>query len=137
MTAQINGTYGFVYSGANGIGIGAFRVQDGQVIGHDYAGGSYSGTATPQADDSIDLDLRMHVPADTELAQGTAAQEIPYQRDIKHRFPPEFGKGEPVRVSIPPGEIILMVRRVADAFEGAATDGFSIQIAAQLSRASS
>jgi hypothetical protein len=128
----INGVYGFVYSGANGLGIGVFRVHDTQVIGHDYAGVVYRGAATPQADGSIDLDLRMQVPAGVELVQGTSGQEIPYQRQIKHRCPPAFGDGEPMRISGSPGEIIVMIKRVPDEFEGAATGGFTMQTAAKL-----
>ena len=81
---QIDGTYGFVYCGVNGIGIGALVVEGGKVQGHDYAGGSYTGTAASLLN-GIDVDLKMVVPAGGELVQGTAAQEIPYERQIKHR----------------------------------------------------
>jgi hypothetical protein len=131
---QIDGIYGFVYSGANGLGIGVFRLKDGQIVGHDYARGSYNGAATANADGSIDLELTMQVPAGGELVQGTAAQDIPYQRQIKHRFPPGFGDGEPVRVQMPPGEIIVMVKRIPDGFEEAATNGFTIQTAVGLAQ---
>lgn len=129
---QIDGTYGFVYSGANGIGMGVFVVKEGRVVGRDL-GLSYDGTATAHEDGSIELDVTMHVRAGAELVQGTAAQDVPYQRQIKHRFPPGFGDGEPERVKSPPGEIILMVKRIPDEFEEAAISGFTLQIAARLS----
>jgi len=131
---QIDGIYAFVYSVANGLGLGVFAVRNGQVQGRDYAQASYRGTAAVQSDGSIELDLHMTVPPGVELVQGTSPQEIPYQRQIKHRFPAGFGDGEPVRISSPPGEVIVMVKRVSDELEEAATDGFTIQIAQRLTQ---
>jgi hypothetical protein len=37
----IDGTYGFVYCGAEDIGIGAFTVTGSSVTGRDFAGGTY------------------------------------------------------------------------------------------------
>ena len=48
----IDGTYGFVYCGAIGMGFGVFTVAEGQVKGRDYAGGKYSGTAKEGPDGS-------------------------------------------------------------------------------------
>lgn len=128
---QIDGTYAFVYSGADGMGFGVFTVKGGQVQGCDFVGAKYNGTAMVQPDGSIEGDIVMQVPAGVTLVQGTAAQDLPYQRRIKHRFPAQFGDGEPVRVDTPPGQVIMMVKRVLDDFAPAATKGFHIQIPSQ------
>jgi hypothetical protein len=43
-----NGTYGVVYCGADGLGVGVFNVKDGVIVGADYAGGRYHGTPRPK-----------------------------------------------------------------------------------------
>jgi hypothetical protein len=130
---DINGVYGFVYCGANGIGMGAFVVKDGHVVGHDLGGGKYAGFATVNGDGTIDLDITMRVAPGTELVQGTSAQELPYERPMKHCCPPGFGDGEPMRIQAQPGEVIVMVKRIPDDFEDAARNGVTM-VAGSLSR---
>jgi hypothetical protein len=42
---MIDGTYGFVYSGVNGLGVGIFTVLGERFEGVDFVGGRYTGTA--------------------------------------------------------------------------------------------
>ena len=41
----IDGTYGFVYCGSTGLGVGVFCVRGDRFEGLDYAGGRYEGIA--------------------------------------------------------------------------------------------
>ncbi len=49
-----DGTYGFVYCGWNGLGIGVFTVRAGIVTGSDSGQVTYQGKATEQPDGRID-----------------------------------------------------------------------------------
>jgi hypothetical protein len=73
----IDGTYGFVYCGVNGLGLGVFTVADGVFRGRDYGGGTYEGSAREIADGTIDLALSFEVRPGMFLVQGTAAQDAP------------------------------------------------------------
>jgi hypothetical protein len=106
----IEGTYGFVYCGAEDIGIGAFSITGNSVTGRDFAGGSYAGTATENADGTIELKLSFNVPAGVGLVQGTAPQELPYTKTIEGTYPPLFGDGKPVEASMPP--VTVMVKKL-------------------------
>lgn len=107
----INGTYGFVYCGAEDIGIGVFTVSEGGIVrGRDYGGGTYTGTAIENSDGSIALKLAFNVPAGMGLVQGTAPQELPYTKTIEGIYPPLFGDGKPVDASMPP--VKVMVKRM-------------------------
>jgi hypothetical protein len=106
----IDGTYGFVYCGAEDIGIGAFTVKEGNVTGRDFGGGVYHGTAIENLDGTIYLRLSFDVPAGVILVQGTAAQDIPYTKIIEGTYPALFGDGTPVDASNPP--VKVMVKRL-------------------------
>jgi hypothetical protein len=126
---SISGTYGFVYSGAVGLGLGALYVEsDGRVIGHDWGGVRYEGEATVLPNARIRLRLKQSVPSGIRLVEGTSAQELPFAREITHEFPPEFGGGKPETVTTPLGTVYVMVQRVTDDYAGAAQRGFVIQI---------
>jgi len=104
---SIDGTYGFVYCGAEDLGIGVFTVTDSSVTGRDFGGGSYVGTATENADGTIDLKLSFNVPAGVGLVQGTAPQELPYTKTVEGKYPALFGDGELVEVSMPPVKVMV------------------------------
>jgi hypothetical protein len=116
MPMAVDGTYGFVYCGTQGLGIGIFRVRQGGVEGLDYVGGRYSGTAIEVAGGSIHLRITMEVRPGTILVQGTAPQDLPHTREIDHVFPPVFGDGKPIEVNAPPGMVTVMIRRIPDDF---------------------
>jgi len=46
---SIDGTYAFVYSGVNGLGVGIFTVAAEKFEGVDFVGGRYTGTYPAQA----------------------------------------------------------------------------------------
>jgi hypothetical protein len=131
----IDGTYGFVYCGVNGLGVGVFTVTNQRFEGSDYGGIRYSGTAKENPDGTIALEIKFDVPAGAELVQGTAAQDVPHGRQIKAILPPNFGDGRPQEIPSPPGAVTVMVKRVPDAFAPAAMAGFTLEIAKGLATA--
>jgi|SRR3954470_21510895 hypothetical protein len=112
----IDGTYGFVYCGANGLGLGVFKIEAGRFAGADTGGVLYGGKAQEGGDGSIYLDLNLAVPSGTPLPQGTAAQEVPHARHIQATLPPAFGDGVPQEIAAQPGSITVMIKRIRDDF---------------------
>jgi hypothetical protein len=47
----VDGTYGFVYSGAFGVGIGVFTIRSGRFTGADSGGCEYRGTISENPND--------------------------------------------------------------------------------------
>jgi hypothetical protein len=123
----IDGTYGFVYSGANGIGIGVFAISDGRIVGSDFVGGRYTGSATEQADGRIAVELTFDVRPGMMLVEGTSPQDVPHSRRITHLFSADFGDGVPEIVNAPPGLLTLMIKCCSDEFAAAAVNGFSLR----------
>jgi hypothetical protein len=123
----IEGTYGFAYCGANGLGIGIFTIVGEQFEGIDYGGGRYSGTARENADGTISLAIEFEVPPGIGLVQGTAPQDIPYRRRIEQQLPAGFGDGRPSEIASPPG-LTVMVKRVPDDYRRALSEGLSVMI---------
>ena len=122
---SIDGTYGFVYCGNSGLGIGVLSISGDQIEGHDFAGSSYKGTAVQDGDGNIVLDLQMQIPAGVILVQGTAPQDLPHTRQISWTFPPAFGDGEPQMVGFGPGPVTVMVKRIPDENAAIAKSGFT------------
>jgi hypothetical protein len=120
----INGTYGFVYCGVNGLGVGLFVIDNERLVGSDYTRAKYEGTATANADGSISINISFDVPPGVIL--GTAPQDLPHRRQVVHTFPPEFGDGAPQNVNSPPGTVTLMIKRVEDSFADQAINGFRL-----------
>lgn len=129
----IDGVYGFVYCGANGIGFGVFTVKKGSVEGCDPLF-RYHGTATELPDGSIDMDVSFVVPAGAEMVQGVAAQDTPHTRFIKQRLPAMFGDGAPQQITSGPGGVTVMFKRVPDEWEPY-TKGFSLAMTPLQNRA--
>jgi hypothetical protein len=127
----IDGTYGFVYCGNRGLGIGVFSINGDRIEGRDFAGGSYKGTAVQDGNGNIQLDVQMQVPAGVELAQGTAPQDLPHTRHIHWTFPPVFGDGEPQMVEFA-GPVTVMVKRIPDKNAAIAKHGFTRETTARL-----
>jgi hypothetical protein len=127
----IDGTYGFVYCGNRGLGIGVFLVEGQRVEGRDFAGGRYMGTAVQDGKGNIQLDVQMQVPAGVEMAQGTAAQDLPHTRHIHWMFPPAFGDGEPQMVEFA-GPVTVMVKRISDKNAAIVKNGFTPETTARL-----
>ncbi|MGZ5233981.1 MAG: hypothetical protein ACXWC3_28555 [Burkholderiales bacterium] len=84
----VEGTYGFVYCGTNGLGICVFTVAGGGMLrGVDDAGVKYTGAADEKRDGTIAVTISSEVPPGVKLVQGTAPQDIPYVRTITTVFP--------------------------------------------------
>jgi len=109
---MIDGTYGFVYSGVNGLGVGVFTILGEKFEGVDFVGGRYTGTAHKNSDGTISISIDFDVKPGIALVQGTAAQQLPYRRHIEHEMPAGFGNGRPVEMPVPPGSVTVMVKRV-------------------------
>jgi len=107
---SIDGTYRFVYCGANDIGFGVFTVVDGRVNGTDCGRGHYTGTATEESQGNIVVQHSFDVPSGSTLVQGVAPQDVPYKKTVTDTFPPLFGDGKLVPASKPP--VIMMVRKL-------------------------
>jgi hypothetical protein len=124
----MNGTYGFVYSSIEGVGVGVFRITGSELVGVYLAGGRYKGRAVADsATGEIDLSFDMTVPAGVFLMQGTSPQDIPYTKNASIRVPADFGDGKPFEVYVAPANVTLMVKRIPDGFAPYA-DGVTVDI---------
>lgn len=121
----LNGTYGFVYCGFNGLGVGVFTLENGRLAGRDWEGGRYTGSAIETAEGNIVLELGQEVPAGVKLVQGTSPQNVPYGLGLKQEVPPLFGDGAPIEVSAPGGTVRLMVKRIPDEYATRASSQWS------------
>ena len=130
-TMSIDGTYGFVYSGVNGLGVGIFTVVGEKFDGVDFGAGRYNGTAHENSDGSISISIDFDVKPGMVLVQGTAPQDIPHRRHIEHEMPPLFGDGKPVEIPSPPGFVTVMVKQVPDDYARALSEGVSVSIGAR------
>jgi hypothetical protein len=122
---MINGTYAFVYDGNVSIGIGIFRVTDSELVGTDYGGVNYRGTASETEAGDIRVELTMSVPAGVPLVQGASPVDLTVTREGSFTAPPGFGDGQPFEVYVAPGNVRLMVKRVPDEYS-VIVDGFEI-----------
>jgi hypothetical protein len=74
---MIDGTYAFVYSGVNGLGVGIFTVLGEKFEGVDFVGGRYTGTARENRDGTISISIDFDIKPGMDLVQGTSPQEVP------------------------------------------------------------
>jgi len=128
---MIDGTYGFVYSGVNGLGVGIFTVLGEKFEGVDFVGGRYSGTVREQHDGTISISIDFDVKPGMTLVGGTAPQDLPHRRHIEHEMPAGFGNGRSVEIPAPPGSVTVMVKRVPDDYARALSEGVSVSIGAE------
>jgi hypothetical protein len=114
--SDADGTYGFVYSGAVGVGVGVFTIQNSFLTGADFSGGRYKGTVGEHPNgQGYSVIFDMFVPAGTFLVQGGAPQEMPYTRgEIAFHLPLDFSNGEPIKRVVAPGNITFMIHRITD-----------------------
>jgi hypothetical protein len=124
----MNGTYGFVYSGVRGVGLGVLTIRDSVLSGSDTGGAKYSGHAVQDmATGAITILFEMFVPEGTALIQGTSAQDMNYTKTgLSVTLQSDFDNGEPVTVYIPPGNVTLMIRQIPDDY-AAFANGFDIR----------
>jgi hypothetical protein len=124
----MDGTYGFVYSGFAGVGMGIFRVTGSTLVGVDMGGSKYRGrVVVDNTTGEIDLSFEMSVPVGVFLVQGTSPQDTPYTKTGAVRVPPIFGDGKPFEVYVAPGPVTMMVKRISDDYSAYA-DGISVNV---------
>lgn len=116
MTA--NGTYSFVFCGEVGVGVGILSIQDDKLTGTDSGGGKYRGCVkTKSEEEGFKVVFDLFVPAGLSLVLGTSTQPLSYcKNNIEVDLRADFYNGEPIKVSVPPGEVTLMIRRISDEF---------------------
>jgi hypothetical protein len=112
----MNGTYGFVYSGVRGVGLGVFTIRNSVFVGADTGGAKYSGHAVQDmATGVVTILFEMFAPEGTAVIHGTSAQDINYTKTgLSVTLQSDFDNGEPVTVYIPPGNVTLMIRQIPD-----------------------
>jgi hypothetical protein len=112
----MNGTYGFVYSGSRGVGLGVFTIRQSVLVGSDTGGAIYNGNVVQDmATGEITISFEMFVPAGTLLIQGTSEQDFNYTKtSLSVTLRRDFDDGEPLKVYIPPGYVNLMIRQIPD-----------------------
>jgi hypothetical protein len=119
-----NGTYGFIYCGFTGVGIGALTVNDGVLTGSD-GGNKYTGKASvDSATGEIVLDFEQHTPAGVSLVQGVMPLPWPSLRPRVIRLPANFD-GKPIDHPLPPGHVTITFKRVPDEYAVYA-NGFTV-----------
>jgi hypothetical protein len=124
----MDGTYGFVYCGHIGVGMGVFTIADSDLVGVDFAGARYRGRVTPDKKTGlVDLSFEMAVPPGISLVQGTSPQELPYTKKASVKVAPNFADGKPFEVYVAPGPVTMMVRRIPDDYAYLA-GGFTLTI---------
>jgi hypothetical protein len=120
---------------ATGLGVGVLVVNQGIIVGSDFSGGRYNGTLVEDDTGRVEFNVDFLVAPGTTVVQGSAEQDVPYVRPLRHIFAPDtFGNGAPFTINVPPGDVTVMTRRIPDEFAAAATDGFTVEIARGMAR---
>jgi|SRR5690242_2947391 hypothetical protein len=127
----IDGTWGFVYWGEAGVGIGAFVVEkDGKLRGSD-GNIKYSGTAVENASSQkVHLSVDMEIPAGIALVGGAGASEFVHKRHVELDLPPRFGELAPQDASALPGRTGIVFKQVPSEWASFA-NGFTVTPKAQ------
>ncbi len=77
----MDGTYGFVYCGYIGVGMGVFRITNSVLVGVDLAGAKYRGKVLEdESAGGIKIAFEMSVSSGVMLVQGTTALDTPYTK---------------------------------------------------------
>src|SRR4051794_805000 len=106
------GTYGFVYCGNTGVGIGVLSINSGgEVTGCDLTGGRYRGHAHERANGEVLFDVVFVVAPDIEPSRARAPRRVLHTRPLKHVFPAKFGDGAPQNVLLPLGQVTAMMNK--------------------------
>jgi hypothetical protein len=73
----LDGNYGFVYCGAAGLGVGIFNLNGDQIIGCDYGGGRYTGTAIVDSTGGITVGATVRIAPAVLLVQAPLLRIFP------------------------------------------------------------
>ena len=111
-------TYGFVFCGFDTVGVGVFTVVDSRLSGRDAGGGHYQGVVSVDAGSGeVTAKLEVFTPRGFGVKARAASAEGSTRRNpVTMRFPPRFGDGAPVTIHIPPGPVVVIVKRIDDAY---------------------
>ena len=109
-------TYGFLFCGFDSVGMGVFTVVDSRLSGRDSGGGSYEGTVSLDPDTgAITAVMRVFSPRGLDRAAVFSPMEVDATRDpVTINFPPRFGDGAPITVHLPPGPVVVIIKRISD-----------------------
>src|SRR4051812_1698795 len=111
---MIDGIYSINFRGAVTWGQGMLVLQKGAVTGADAAGVMYQGQYS-ESNEAIVLDLVMTVPPGALLVQGTPPRATAYNVPFKATVPKtSIENSQPVLVSLPPGPVNVIVKRLRE-----------------------
>ena len=109
---QLDGIYLITFRGAADWGIGMLVVQNGVVTGADAAGVLYDGSYEAQGS-SVNVELKLTVPAGVSLVQGGPVQSKTYTVPARMSVPRSaFSSQETVLLELPPGPVNLIFQRL-------------------------
>jgi len=110
----MDGTYGFVFSGAYGIGIGVFTIKNGRFNGADSGGCEYKGTIADNPNDrTLLVKVDQFAPNQGRIAQGISTQPLIRGRTpLEFSLGPNFADGSPFMLDVPPDRVTVMIRRI-------------------------
>ena len=111
-------TYGFVFCGFDSVGMGVFTIVDSHLSGRDSGGGCYEGTITVDpGTGEITTVMDVFSPRGFDMAEVFSPAEVdPESGPVTVRFPPRFGNGAPITVHLPPGPVVVIVKRISDEY---------------------
>jgi hypothetical protein len=111
-------TYGFVFCGFDTVGVGVFTVVGSRLSGRDAGGGHYEGVVSVDADSGeVTAKLAVFTPRGFGVkARPPPAEGGARRNPVTMRFPPRFGDGAPVTIHIPPGPVVVIVKRIDDSY---------------------
>lgn len=116
MSASADGTYGIAYCGEVGVGAGVFNIKDRILRGLDLGGSRYEGVVSDDpSTGGFEFAFSMFIPMGVFFVQGTSPQELPHMRSgITVAMPSDFGNGEPIKLTVPPGDVTVMISKISD-----------------------
>jgi hypothetical protein len=122
---SIDGTWGFIYWGDAGLGIGVIVIRGRNLIGSDNWV-TYCGTVDEDpASGELVVQVDMDIPAGVWLVGGAGAMDVPSKRSQSFRLPARLGDSTPIEVPIRPGKTMAVFRPVPEEWAAYAT-GFQL-----------
>jgi hypothetical protein len=95
----IDVTYGVVFSGVGGVGMGFVTVRGGEATSTGLAGGKFKGRVSLNpATGGWHVAFNQLVPDGLTLAQGTSPQGVGISKQAEVDAPIDFGGGEPIEL---------------------------------------
>ncbi len=113
----MEGTYGFVYSSFNGLGIGVFTICRGIVEGYDSGGCKYRGTLTINSAANFLIKFDQVLRGESIFVQ-SADEPMGFASNWSRELtlPPGFADGTPHTIEMAPGAVTVIFRKLPDEF---------------------